>query len=130
MEAIETLRYIEYLKPKGTIILNHYLWQPVQSTFIRVSNLEQKYISIGEIIQKLKVITNNVHLIDALDLANRSGNPLTSNVVLIGALARLDQFPIPLDSLKEVIALVVPKKAIDANLHALDLGFNVLNKSL
>ena len=123
MEAIETLRYIEFLKPEGNIILNNYLWYPVQSTFERVKNHENSYISIETILKQLEVVSKNIHLIDALDLANKAGNPLTSNVVLLGALTRIDGFPIQIEQLKEIIPRIVPKKAIDANLRALLLGF-------
>jgi len=123
MEAIETLRYIEYLKPDGNIILNNYLWYPVQSTFERVKNPELSYISIETILEQLIKVTKNIHIIDALDLANQAGNPLTSNVVLLGALANIKGFPIKMEQLKEIIPRVVPKKAIDANLKALLLGY-------
>lgn len=123
MEAIETLRYIEYLKPDGDIILNDYLWQPVQSTFERVKNPEIAYISIKSITKQLKQVTKNIHIINALNLANQAGNPLTSNVVLLGALAKINGFPIEIDQLKEIIPRIVPKKATEANLKALMLGF-------
>jgi indolepyruvate ferredoxin oxidoreductase beta subunit len=123
MEAIETLRYIEYLKPDGNIILNNYIWYPVQSTFERVKNPELPYISIQMILDHLKDVTKNIHIIDALDLANQAGNPLTSNVILLGALANINGFPIKIEQLREIIPRVVPKKAIDANLKALLLGF-------
>ena len=123
MEAIETLRYIEFLNPNGVIILNDYIWQPVGSTFERVNKDEEKYLEINEIKLKLHKLTNNIYLINALELATKAGNTLTSNVVLLGALSKLDGFPISKDQLKSVIPQVVPKKAIDVNLKAFDLGF-------
>ena len=125
MEAIETLRYIEYLKPDGDIILNNYIWQPVQSTFERVRNQELNYITIENIVKQLEKITKNISKVNALELANQAGHPLTSNVVLLGALAKVNGFPIKINQLKEVIPKVVPKKAVEANLRALSLGFGV-----
>jgi len=123
MEAIETIRFIEYLKPNGTIILNNYIWHPVQSTYQRVKNPETQYISFEEIVDQLKKITRDIHVLNALDLAKETGNPLTSNVILLGSLAKSSGFPITIDQLKKVIPVVVPKKAIDANLKALMIGF-------
>ena len=57
METIETLRYIEFLKPNGTIILNNYLWYPVQSTFERVKNHKTSYVSFEVILTQLKKVT-------------------------------------------------------------------------
>jgi indolepyruvate ferredoxin oxidoreductase beta subunit len=126
MEAIETLRYIEFLKPNGVIILNDYIWQPIASTFERVNNDEEKYVEISEIIQKLNKLTDKIYLINALELATKAGNTLTSNVVLLGALSKLEGFPISKTQLKSVIPQVVPKKAIDVNLKAFDLGFEFI----
>jgi indolepyruvate ferredoxin oxidoreductase beta subunit len=123
MEAIETLRYIEFLKPNGVIILNDYIWQPVGSTFERVNKDEEKYVEISEIIQKLSKLTDKIYLLNALELAIKAGNTLASNVVLLGALSKLKRFPISKDQLKSVIPQVVPKKAIEVNLRAFDLGF-------
>ncbi|KKM62347.1 hypothetical protein LCGC14_1522610 [marine sediment metagenome] len=126
MEAIETLRYIEYLKPNGSIILNNYMWQPVQSTFTRVQNPEKQYISIENIIEQLGKITDSIFRINALDLANQAGHSLTSNIVLLGALATNEGFPITKDQLKDVLPNMVPEKAIEANLKALSLGFDAV----
>jgi indolepyruvate ferredoxin oxidoreductase beta subunit len=103
MEAIETLRYIEFLKPNGTIILNNYMWYPVQSTFERVKNEGVSYVSIEVILKQLKKVTENINIINALELANKAGHSLTSNVVLLGALTKLKGFPLNLEQIKEVI---------------------------
>jgi indolepyruvate ferredoxin oxidoreductase beta subunit len=62
-------------------------------------------------------------LINALELAKQAGHPLTSNVVLLGALAKSEKFPVSVEQLRKIIPRIVPKKAIDANLRALTLGF-------
>jgi len=124
MEAIEALRYIEFLKPNGITIINKYTWNPVQSTFDRVNNNEEKYISIEAILKQLEKVTKNIHLIDASIIANEAGNPLTSNLVLLGALAKTEGFPLSLSQLEIVVPKVVPKKAIDANLKALLMGYD------
>jgi len=123
MEAIEALRYIEFLKPNGIMIINNYTWYPVQSTFDRVNNNEETYITIETILKQLEKVTKNIHLIEATDIANEAGNPLTSNLVLLGALAKTEGFPLSLSQLEVVVPIVVPKKAIDANLKALLMGY-------
>jgi indolepyruvate ferredoxin oxidoreductase beta subunit len=126
MEAIECLRYIEYLKPNGNIILNKYIWYPVQSTFLRVKDSEIQYVTIEQILGQLQQITTNIHMINASELAIEAGHSLTSNVVLLGALTKTEGFPLSLDQLREVIPRVVPQKAIKANLKALNLGFEAV----
>jgi len=124
MEAIEALRYVEFLKPNGIMIINDYTWHPVQSTFDRVNNDEETYLSIETIIKQLKQVTENIYLIDAANIAKKAGNPLTSNLVLLGALAKTEGFPLNLSQLEVVVPKVVPKKAIDANVKALLMGYN------
>jgi indolepyruvate ferredoxin oxidoreductase beta subunit len=128
MEAIETLRNIEFLKSGSDIILNNYIWQPVQSTYERVNNSEKQYITIESITEQLKNVAEKIHLIDALELAKIAGNPLTSNVILLGALSMTDGFPIKIDQIEEVIPKVVPEKAIEANIKALELGSDSIRK--
>lgn len=123
MEAIETLRYIEFLQPNGIIIMNDYMWQPVQSTYNRVKDIKNTYLSIETIISQLAEVTDNIHIVNATEIANQAGNPLTSNMVLLGALVKTEGFPLTLNQLQEIVPKVVPKKAIEANLKALLLGY-------
>jgi indolepyruvate ferredoxin oxidoreductase beta subunit len=123
MEAIETLRYIEFLKPNGVIIVNDYMWYPVQSTFNRVKNTKNVYLSLETILAQLEKLTKNINIVNATELAKQVGNPLTSNMVLLGALAKSDGFPLSSKQLQEIIPRVVPKKAIEANLKAFLLGY-------
>ena len=124
MEAIEALRNIEFLKPNGLIILNDYIWHPVQETHVRVNDPEQKYITIQAIEEKLKSVSTSIINIDALALANEAGNPLASNVVLLGALLRQEKFPLTIEQIKPMVAQVVPKKAIEININALEKGYS------
>lgn len=125
MEAIETLRYIEFLKPNGVIIMNNYMWYPVQSTFNRVKDTKNTYLSIETILAQLEEVTKNIYIVNATEIANQAGNPLTSNLVLLGALAKSEGFPLSLQQLREIVPKVVPKKAIGANLNALSLGYEI-----
>jgi indolepyruvate ferredoxin oxidoreductase beta subunit len=125
MEAIETLRYVEFLKPNGVIIMNNYMWYPVQSTFNRVKDTKNTYLSIETILAQLEEVTKNIYIVNATEIANQAGNPLTSNLVLLGALAKSEGFPLSLQQLREIVPKVVPKKAIDANLNALSLGYEI-----
>jgi len=125
MEAIETLRNCEYISDGGMIIINKYIWHPVQSTFTRVkSRGKTPYITFDEIHERLLTITPHVRVIDCLALANKAGNPLTTNTVLLGALAHIEGFPIPMETLKQVLPRAVPKTTLDSNLLALQLGYD------
>lgn len=123
MEAIETLRYIEFLKPNGVIVVNDYMWYPVQSTFNRVIDTKNAYLSLETILAQLEKLTKNIDIVNATKIAKQVGNPLTSNMVLLGALAKSNGFPLSVKQLQEILPKVVPKKAIEANLKAFLLGY-------
>ena len=130
LEAIEALRYIEYLKDDGVIILNKRVIHPP----IEVAQLSKEkrtdFITFDEIKEKLSAVTQNIAPLPALDLAKEAGNPLTENVVFIGALSALKAFPLDAEVLKESVAESVPKKALDMNLKAFDLGYRAAYDSL
>lgn len=122
LEAMEALRYIEYLKDDGVIIMSNRVIHPT----IEVSDLSKEkstnFIKLGSIIEKLKVVTNNISPIDALELAKKAGNPKTVNSVFIGALSSLAALPISVNDMKKGLKKVVPEKALVQNLKAFELG--------
>jgi indolepyruvate ferredoxin oxidoreductase beta subunit len=124
MEAMEALRYIEYLKPDGVIITNTRIMHPVIETNQLVQNRKSnyKYIELPEIIGSLKKVTKNIVTIDARKLASQAGNPRTENIVLLGAASKQAGFPLNDEQIKESITRIVPKRTIEANLKAFDLG--------
>ena len=81
-----------------------------------------KYMSVEDVKKRLSQVTDKIAVIDALEIAKKAGNPLTENVVMLGALSTLEAFPVPEESLKKSISDNVPKKAVDVNLRAFDLG--------
>jgi indolepyruvate ferredoxin oxidoreductase beta subunit len=123
LEATEAVRYIEYLKDDGVIILNKRVINPP----IEVAQLSKEkrtdFLTFDEIRDKLSMVTQNIAPLSALDIAKEAGNPLTENVVFIGALSALKAFPVDAEVLKESVAESVPKKALDVNLKAFDLGY-------
>jgi indolepyruvate ferredoxin oxidoreductase beta subunit len=126
MEAIEALRNIEFLKPKGTIILNNYIWFPVQSTYERVLSPETPYLDFQLISNQLKKVSLDISIINASDIAIEAGNYLTTNTVLLGALIRTKGFPLSIEQVEIVLPKLVPNKALEANKRALNLGYNAV----
>jgi indolepyruvate ferredoxin oxidoreductase beta subunit len=124
MEATEALRYIEFLKQGGIVVMNSRIMHPPLETAPIVKNRQEKrmYITLEQIEEQLGKIADKVITIDAEKVAAESGNPRTENVVLLGAASALGGFPLQADPLKESVKRVVPERAVDANLKAFDLG--------
>jgi indolepyruvate ferredoxin oxidoreductase beta subunit len=122
LEAQEALRYIEYLKDNGIIIMNTRIMHPT----IEIAELSKEkrtdFIQLETVVEKLNEVTKNIAQIDALSLANMAGNPLTENAVFIGALAALAELPVSIGDMKKGLEEVVPKKALEQNIRAFELG--------
>lgn len=122
LEALEALRYVEYLEPGGVVLMNTRIQHPVSETSHRVKDREGRYMSAEDVEAKMREITDKISAIDALALANDAGNPMAENIVMLGALSSLQDFPVPDQALLDSVAATVPKKAVDVNLRAFDLG--------
>ncbi len=123
LEAIEALRYIEYLKKDGIILINKRIMHPpIETSKIIDSKNKIEYFGLDQVIAKLKTWTSNIALIDALKLAKESGNARTENTVFLGSLSALQVFPVEEKHIKQSIIDAVPKKTVEVNLKAFELG--------
>ncbi|NVM01787.1 MAG: indolepyruvate oxidoreductase subunit beta [Candidatus Helarchaeota archaeon] len=136
-EAIESLRNIELLKPKtprgeskGTVILNSRIVPPPISTLEMTKDKEKKYIELDEIIGYLKEWTENIIIVNALELALEAGATITENIVMLGALTALPEFPLEKELIEQSLVKTVPQKAIEVNKKAFQLGFDFVKKKL
>jgi len=130
LEAIEALRYIEYLKKGGIVIMNSRIMHPPIETSKLIADKSARYISLETIHAKIGSWTSNIATVDALKLARASGNVNTENTVFLGCLSALSAFPIESNLLKDSIAETVPKKTVEQNLNAFDLGRKSAYESL
>jgi indolepyruvate ferredoxin oxidoreductase beta subunit len=124
MDAMEALRYVEYLKQGGTVVMNSRMMHPPLETAPIVKNRQEKrmYVTLEQVKEQLGKVAVRVIAIDAEKVAAEAGNPRTENVVLLGAASALSGFPIQSEPLKESVKRVVPERAVDANLKAFNLG--------
>ncbi len=124
MDAMEALRYVEYLKQGGTVVMNSRITHPPLETAPIVKNRQEKriYITLEQVEEQLGKVAGRIIAIDAKNVAAQAGNPRTENIVLLGAASALNGFPILAEHLKESVKRVVPESAVEANLKAFSLG--------
>jgi len=122
LEALEALRYIEYLKDGGVAVINTRVIHPVTETQEMVRDKDRRYMSLEDVVGRFRRLTGHILTLDATELAGRAGNPLTENVALLGAVSVLEMFPVPPDRLQEAIRKLVPQKAVETNIRAFQLG--------
>lgn len=124
MEPLESLRIsVDYLASDGVVISDIRPWYPVDTNAGGAP-----YPSNEEIKKHLSKLCKEVFFLDAADLAMKAGHPRTTNIALIGALSALGKIPIEKEYLIEAIKDRVPKKTIEVNLRAFDLGYKAVKK--
>ena len=112
-DLLEALRYSHYLKKNGKIVVNRHLVLPT-------SVYTQKLVAPTEeeIIAGLKI--HELCLLDADRIATEAGSPLSQNVVMLGAASKW--LPLKPETLLESVKRLVPKKTIEINAKAFEMG--------
>lgn len=116
-EKSEALRALPFLKKGGYLIVNDYEIHPVP-----VLIGEEKYPE--GVNEALKATVENTVIVKAAEIAEELGNIKAQNVVLLGAL--LKALNIPEVDWEEVVASLVPAKAVELNKKALKAGMDTL----
>ena len=114
-EALEAARYLPWLKPEGTVVVNTQQMDPMP---VVTGVAEYPKDILGKVREQgVKVVA-----LDALGMAEEAGSSKAVNVVLIGAMAKKLDLPkeVWIDTIKET----VPSKFIHMNLKAFELGYN------
>jgi len=112
-EKSEALRALPYLKEGGHLLVNDYEIHPVPVLI----GLEKYPEGVNEV---LKSTVENTVIINAAEIAKELGNMKAQNVVLLGAL--LKALDIKDVKWEEVVASLVPAKAVELNKKALVAG--------
>ncbi|MFA4860386.1 indolepyruvate oxidoreductase subunit beta [Methanoregula sp.] len=112
-DLLEAIRYSHYLKPSGKMVVNRHLVLPT-------SVYTQKLVapSEEEIITALKKY--ELCLLDADKIATDAGSPLSQNVVMLGAASKW--MPLKSATLLESVRKLVPKKTVEINTKAFEMG--------
>jgi indolepyruvate ferredoxin oxidoreductase beta subunit len=112
-EALEALRWIDFLKRDGTLLVNRQEIMPTTVTSGRMDYPDKIYDRIRKKHPKTRVV-------DGLALARKTGNVRTVNSVMVGAVSR--ELDLPEKTWKEVISRRLPERFVSANLKAFQLG--------
>ena len=117
-EKMEALRWLEYLKPEGKIVVNNY----------RIDSIP---VLTGKVIYKEKEIEDelnrlNATIINAADKAKELGNSKVMNIILLGALVKsMNLEDIDWES---IIRENIKEKFVDINLQAFKKGMEMVSE--
>ncbi|KKG30890.1 indolepyruvate oxidoreductase [Methanosarcina mazei] len=121
LEPMEAVRYLDFLKDGGVIIVNT---QPIIP--VTVTSGLSKYPEVQEILDALseKYV---VKAFNADELAHDAGSRLAMNVAMVGAVS--GYLPISKETLLESVKALVPKKTIEINIRAFEMGRQKVEES-
>lgn len=115
-EKLETLRYLEYLKPDGKVIINN---DEVYPPSVNLGEIEYP----GDAIDFVKKHFKDVKVVDATAMALRSGDRRMVNTVILGVLSSyLDIEP---GVWEKVLQESFPPKILKGNIEAFRSGRGV-----
>ncbi|HIQ02220.1 MAG TPA: indolepyruvate oxidoreductase subunit beta [Anaerolineales bacterium] len=114
-ELLEAARWIEWLRPGGTVVVNTQKITPMS-----VSVGSATYPSSPAILEALNARAGRVVAVDGLALAEQAGTTRAVNTVVLGALSAL--LDTPPEVWEEAIVRRVPPRYADVNRVAFRLG--------
>ena len=114
-EILETARALPMLRKEGNVVVNMKYIQPSCS----VSGVKLRKTDELMQILRSKAI---VHEIDGTDIAQKLGNLLVVNTILLGALSALPEIPVKQEAFQQAIAGRIKEKYVNLNLKAFELG--------
>ena len=113
-EQLEALRWLNYLKPQGKVVVNSQKINPM--TVITGAATYP-----DDVLERIKQSAPEAIIIDALGLAKELGNMRVVNVVLLGAMAK--GMNIPLENWLAALEKTVPTRFLDLNRRAFQAGY-------
>jgi indolepyruvate ferredoxin oxidoreductase beta subunit len=114
-EILEGLRWLNQVRPEGTLLINQQEIHPVT-----VSSGFASYPDTETADEAFRAAASHVYPIPGLAIAQELGNVRVLNVVLLGALSAL--IPVGPDAWASVLEGRVPPRFVDLNLRAFRRG--------
>ncbi len=124
-ELVEaTRRGVTYLRQGGLAIVNSKKIPPVE-----VISGMRKYPDEEELLKLLRQVSSKVAVFDATALAEEAGDPIATNIVMLGALAVADVLPFGEKAILSVMNESIPPRFIELNTNAFKLGAKAFRES-
>ncbi|MGD9209782.1 MAG: indolepyruvate oxidoreductase subunit beta [Desulfobacteraceae bacterium] len=119
-EPSETLRALGRCNPDSVVITN---LAPLPPFTVAIG--KGTYPDLRQLTQLIRRKTARLVAFDAVELAQKAGNIMSVNMVLLGALIQSSILPITAEQIKTAITTSTKKAFVESNLKAFDLGFEI-----
>lgn len=115
-------RGVTYLKKDGLALINSRVTAPVEV----ISGMIQ-YPDMDKMLGLLKQVTENIVVYDATGIAEEAGDPITTNIVMLGALVKSGLLPFSEEIVLKTLRTSLRPQFLELNLRAFELGKKIYN---
>ena len=123
LEPVEALRVlVKYGNPDVAVLANSRMVYPMG-----VITGEFDYPTLDEVQAMFEKMSAKNWIIDATSMAMELGNPVLSNIVMIGALVKTSLLPIDRRDFEKETAKTIPAVKREVNLKAFDAGMRSIS---
>jgi indolepyruvate ferredoxin oxidoreductase, beta subunit len=117
-EPAETLRALGKCNANTVVITN---LAPLMPFTVNIG--QGVYPDLKQLQEIIRSKTAKLIAFNAAALAKEAGNPLSVNMVLLGALTQTGVLPVSVEMIKEAMKTKTKKAFLESNLKAFDLGY-------
>ena len=110
-------RGVTYLKKDGLALINTRKTAPVEV----VSGM-MPYPDMDKLFGLLRQVTENIHLFDATGIAEEAGDPITTNIVMLGSIVESGLLPYSEEIVLETLKDSLRPQFFEMNMKAFELG--------
>jgi len=118
LEPIESLRVMAQYGNSETAVVSN--TRPVYPVGVICGDL--KYPTMDELNASLLQLCSKIFFVDATEQAIKLGNPILSNVIMIGAVAGLNVIPVNESDFEKVMSTSLPPDKMKINMEGFRLG--------
>lgn len=123
MEPVEAMRMLDqYGNPDVITMVNP---RPIQA--IDTTGTGTKYPSMDKLMADIEALSAKTWVVDATEEAQKLGNSIMANVILVGALVGSGVLPLDRKTMEPVLRERFPN-ALDINMKALDRGIELMEQ--
>ena len=124
LEPVEALRVLTGYGYRDTVVITN--TRPIYPT--DVTSGDETYPEMKEIESALRNLSRELHVIPATEKALEMGSPILGNMIMIGALLKLNLLPLTAAEFSQTLKQNFQGKRLESNLRALETGAILIEK--
>jgi len=126
LEPVEAMRVLaQYGNPGVMLLINT---RPIYPIDVIAGNTT--YPELSFVLEKIQGLSRRVWTLNATDIGLELGDPIFSNIVMLGALSALDLLPLSREKFQNTIQELLPSQKLPLNMTAFDKGQEAVQELL